>query len=74
MQGASGVGCAVIVLCAGITEVDCFWVDDRAVAFFGFVVDYCGVWACGGNGVEGEADEVLVFSECMLVPYKLRLY
>lgn len=67
MQGPCRVGCAVEVLSAGIAEVDGFGVDGGAVAWFGFVVDDGCVGACGGDGVEGEAGEVLLGSDVFLI-------
>ena len=62
MQGARRVGRTVEVLGAGIAEVDGFGVDGGAAAWFGFVVDDGGVGAGGGDGVEGEAGEVVLGS------------
>ena len=56
-----GVRGAVEVLGAGVAEVDCFRIDRRAEARFGFVVDHCCVRARGRDCVEGEADEVFAF-------------
>lgn len=61
MQRTSRVCCAVEVLSAGVAEVDGAGVDNGAVSGFGFVVDYGCVWAGGGDGVEGEACEVVLF-------------
>ena len=65
MDGAGCVGCAVKILGAGVAEVDCFRVDDRAGFWFGFVMDDGCVCAGGGDGVEGETDEVLILSAAM---------
>ncbi len=62
MQGPRRVGGAVEVLSAGIAEVDGLGVDDGAVARFGFVVDDGCVGAGGGDGVEGEAGEIVLGS------------
>lgn len=63
MQCSSGICGTVVVLGSGVAEVDCGWVNGRAITFFGFIVDYCGVWTSRRDGVKGKADEVLVFSE-----------
>ena len=63
VQGARRVGCAVEVLGARVAEVDGGGVDEGAVAGFGFVVDDGGVGAGGGDGVEGEAGEVVFGSD-----------
>ena len=62
MDGACCIGCAIEVLGAGVAEIDCFGIDDGAGFGFWFVVDYGCVGASGRDGVEGEADEVLVLS------------
>ena len=62
VQGARRVGRAVEVLGARVAEVDGLGVDGGAVAWFGFVVDDGGVGAGGGDGVEGEAGEVVLGS------------
>ena len=62
MQGPRGIGSAVVVLGARVAEVYLLGIDGGAVAFFGFIVDDGGVGAGGGDGVEGEADKVLVFA------------
>lgn len=67
MQGPRCVGCAVEVLGAGVAEVDGFGVDGGAVAWFGFVVDDGCVGTCGGDGVEGEAGEVVLGSDAFLI-------
>ena len=64
VQGARRVGRAVEVLGARVAEVDGLGVDGGAVAGFGFVVDDGGVGAGGGDGVEGEAGEVVLGSGC----------
>ena len=63
VQGAGRVGGAVEVLGARVAEVDGFQVDGGAVAGFGLVVDDGGVGAGGGDGVEGEAGEMLLGSD-----------
>ena len=65
VQGPRRVGGAVQVLGAGVAEVDGGGVDDGAVARFGFVVDDGCVGARGGDGVEGEAGEVVFRSGCI---------
>ena len=67
MQCSSGIGGTVVILSSGVAEVDCGWVNGRAIIFFGFVVDYCGVWTSRGDGVKGKADEVLLFPELISV-------
>jgi hypothetical protein len=62
VQGAGCVGGAVEVLRAGVAEVDFGWIDDGAVARLGFVVDYGCVGAGGGDGVKGEAGELVVLA------------
>ena len=68
VQGARRVGRAVEVLGARVAEVDGFGVDDGAVARFGLVVDDGRVGAGGGDGVKGEAGEV-VFGPDALVGF-----
>lgn len=63
VHGSSRVGCAVQVLGTGVAEVDGFGVNGGAVAWFGLVVDYGCIGTGGRDGVEGEADEMFVFSE-----------
>ena len=53
---------AIKILRARIAKIHFRRVDGRAVAGFGFVVDDCCVGAGGGDGVEGEADELVVFA------------
>ena len=72
MQGARCVGRAVEVLSARIAEVDGFGVDDGAVAWFGFVVDDRCVGACGGDGVEGEAGEVVLGPDAFFIRHVFR--
>ena len=67
MQGTRRVGRAVEVLSAGIAEIDGLGVDDGAVAWFGFVVNDGCVGACGGDGVEGEAGEMVLGSNTFLL-------
>ena len=65
MQGPRRVGGAVEILGARVAEIDGFGVDDGAVARFGFVVDDGCVGAGGGDGVEGEAGEVVLGSNVL---------
>ena len=67
MQGPRRVGGAVEVLGARVAEVNGFGVDGGAVAWFGLVVDDGGVGACGGDGVEGEAGEMLLGSDALII-------
>lgn len=67
MQGPRCVGCAVEVLGARVAEIDGAGVDDGAVAWFGFVVDDRCIGACGGDGVEGEAGEVVLGSDVFVI-------
>ena len=62
MQSTGRVRGAVVVLGAGVAEVDLLRVDGGATAFFRFVVDYGSVWASGGDGIEREAGEVFIFA------------
>ncbi len=72
VHGPRRVRCAVEVLGAGVAKVDLRGVDDGAVARFGLVVDDGGVGAGGGDGVEGEADEVLALgAEFVVLVYAL---
>lgn len=67
VQGPRRVGGAVEVLGARVAEVDGLGVDGGAVAWFGLVVDDGGVGAGGGDGVEGEAGEVVLGSDALFV-------
>ena len=62
MQGPCSVGCTVKVLSARITEVDGLWVDDAAITTLWAVMDDGGVGAGRGDGGEGEADKLFMFS------------
>ena len=66
MQGSRRVGRAVEVLSARVAEVDGLGVDDGAVARFGLVVDDGGVGPGAGDGVEGEAGEIVLGSGAVL--------
>ena len=65
VQGPRRVGGAVEVLGSRVAEVDGFGVDGGAVAWFGFVVDDGGVGAGGGDGVEGEAGEMVLGTDAL---------
>lgn len=67
MQGTRCVGCAVKVLSARIAEVDGLGVDNGAVAWFRFVVNDGCVGAGRGDGVEGEAGEIVLGSDACLI-------
>ena len=67
VQGPRRVGGAVEVLGARVAEVDGFGVDGGAVAWFGLVVDDGGVGAGGGDGVEGEAGEMVLGSDASFI-------
>ena len=67
VQGPRRVGGAVEVLGARVAEVDGFGVDGGAVAWFWLVVDDGGVGAGGGDGVEGEAGEMVLGSDTLLI-------
>ena len=60
-------GGAVEVLGARVAEGDVFGVDGGAVAWFGLVVDDGGVGAGGGDGVEGEAGEMVLGSDALFI-------
>lgn len=62
MESTSCVSRTIEILGTGVAEIDDFGVDDGAVAWFGFVVDYRSVGAGGGDGVEREACKMLLFS------------
>ena len=74
VQGPRRVGRAVEVLGARVAEVDGLGVDDGAVARFGFVVDDGRVGAGGGDGVEGEAGEIVLGSVCRFSPYQTKYF
>ena len=67
VQGPRRVGGAVEVLGARVAEVDGLGVDGGAVAWFGLVVDDGGVRAGGGDGVEGEAGEMVFGSDALFM-------
>ena len=74
VQGARRVGRAVEVLGARVAEVDGLGVDGGAVAWFGFVVDDGGVGAGGGDGVEGEAGEVVLGSGVQILLIRRKFF
>ena len=67
VQGPRRVGGAVEVLGARVAEVDGLRVDGGAVAWFGLVVDDGGVGTGGGDGVEGEAGEMVLSSDAFMM-------
>ena len=62
VHGTGGVGGPVEVLPARVTEVHRPGVNDGAVADLWLVVDHRSIRTRGGNGIEGQPDEVLVLA------------
>jgi hypothetical protein len=62
VQSARRICRTVQILRARVAEVDGLGIDGRAGTFHGLVVNDGGVGTGGGDGVEGEADEEIVFA------------